>query len=665
MDVYNLSILSSILSSLIILGVFYFFFFRKKCNSLKEITGNYYHFINNVPIGMFRSTPSGDGKFIMVNPEFSLMFGYASVEEIMKVSAKDLYYDPFERIKLSDKLLKQGKIQNDLLKMKKKNGDCIWVEVTASIAKEEENGLCFYGFVKDVTKRKESEEKLKLSELQFRATFEQAAVGIIHAKINGQFTKVNKKFCDIIGYSAEELLKLNFREITYETDLAKELLFVRKLLDNEIQTFSMEKRYIKKDSSLVWVILTVSLVRDENNVPDYFIGVVEDILEKKKLEHELLKSHKLEALGIFAGGVAHDYNNLLTAILGNISLIKSSISPAEEIFQRIEEAEKASIRARDLTQQFLTFAKGGSPVKKTLSIKDLIKDTVSFILSGSNVKCRFSINENLWFTDVDKAQLAQVIQNIVLNSKQAMSEGGNLEVSATNIINDDKNKLLKDLPNGKYLSVVISDTGPGITGEHLSKVFDPFFTTKENGSGLGLSIALSIVSKHGGTILVDSYPGKGSFFTIYLPAAAAEETVLEENNDRNLDFNLSRCKVLIMDDEAMVRDVLTKMLEKMGIEVTATEDGKEAVYKYKEALDKGNFYDIVILDITIPGGMGGEETLKLIKEIDPDVKAIVSSGYSGKNISAEYMTYGFSGIVSKPYQLRELKNTIIKVLKGI
>ena len=393
-----------------------------------------------------------------------------------------------------------------------------------------------------------------------------------------------------------------------------------------------------------------------------FVGIIEyarDISNQKLMEKEMQKVEKLESLGILAGGIAHDFNNILTVILGNVSLAKMPGRCDEKIIKRLTDAEKACERAKDLTQQLLTFAKGGTPIKKTAAIAELIRDTASFALRGSNVRSEVSLAEDLWAVDVDEGQISQVIHNLVINADQAMPQGGILKMRAENVRIDSKKAI--PLPEGKYVAIAIIDQGVGIPKEYVAKIFDPFFTTKQKGSGLGLASSYSIISNHGGHITVESIPGSGSTFTFYLPAS---EKKIESKKPAIEMLRSGIGKILIMDDEELIRDVARDILKSLGYETDRARDGAEALALYRKAKDAGKPYAAVIMDLTIPGGMGGEEAVKKLLAIDPDAKAIVSSGYSTGPIMSDFKAYGFSGVITKPYRIADMGATLQLVING-
>ncbi len=383
-----------------------------------------------------------------------------------------------------------------------------------------------------------------------------------------------------------------------------------------------------------------------------------DITAQKIAEQELLKAQKLESLGVLAGGIAHDFNNLLTGIIGNTSLLVHKVEKDGVISKRLGEVEKAAMHAQELTQQLLTFAKGGEPVKEASQLEEIIEESCKFCLYGSNVKFDITVAEDLLPVEVDRGQINQVMNNIIINAKQAMPDGGVIEVSISNCtVSADDDTALK---TGKYVSVLINDHGVGIDKENLQKVFDPYFTTKKSGSGLGLASAYSVIQKHEGHIEVTSEPGVGTTFKMFMPVSEKGAVIRKEAHPE-----LQRRaggRVLVMDDEEIIRDVTTEILTTIGYDVVSTTDGKQAVAVYKEAKEGGKPFDAVIMDLTIPGGMGGKEVIKILQEYDPEVKAIVSSGYSSDTVMAEYGKFGFSGVITKPYKASELAAKVQDVI---
>lgn len=381
-----------------------------------------------------------------------------------------------------------------------------------------------------------------------------------------------------------------------------------------------------------------------------------DLSERKKMEEGLQKIQKLESLGILAGGIAHNFNNLLCGIFGYIDMAYES-SNEKKIKGYLSEALSSIDRARGLTQQLLTFAKGGAPAKKTEPILPFLKETVQFALSGSNVSCNFDLPEYLWSCSFDKNQIEQVVDNLVINSKQAMPDGGTIRVSATNI------HFLKNehqsLPSGNYIKISVKDSGTGIPEEDLTRIFDPYFTTKTSGNGLGLTISYSIINQHGGAIDVQSESGKDTVFRVYLPAL---KTSIAPEKETDTEKYKGTGVILIMDDEDVVLKVNAKMLTLMGHEVICKSDGSDAVEFFKDKKKKGRRIVAMIFDLTIPGGMGGEEAAKEIRKLDADIPLFVSSGYSEDPVMSNPTEYGFTASISKPFRLAELAGMLKKYL---
>ncbi len=386
---------------------------------------------------------------------------------------------------------------------------------------------------------------------------------------------------------------------------------------------------------------------------------ITDETERKNMERELIKAQRLESLGVLAGGLAHDFNNILTAIMGNISLARMHGGPAGgKTYDLLEDAEKAAARARDLTQQLLTFSKGGAPIKRTLSIGDIIREMSGFALRGSNVIPEMDIAHDLWPVEVDEGQISQAINNIVINADQAMPRGGTVKMRCMNVTvraGEDR-----QLHAGRYVKLSVTDEGVGIPEDHLSKIFDPYYTTKHKGSGLGLATAYSIVQRHGGLFTVQSQTGIGTTFNIFLPASDRELPPRRTPEKRAI---RGSGKILVMDDDAGVRDIAGKALKNVGYDVQFAENGGEAVELFRMARESSDPFDVLIMDLTVPGGMGGEEAMKRILEIDPDAKAIVSSGYSTDPVMSDYGRYGFRGVVVKPYNVEKLSEEVNRVAK--
>lgn len=511
------------------------------------------------------------------------------------------------------------------------------------------------GVILDITERKRVENALRESEDRFRRTFDQSPIGAAIVSLEYRFLRVNSEWCRVTGYSEQELLALRLSDISHPEDLESDLRMKTRLIAGEIDTFQMDKRYVRKDGRIIWARLSVCLMKDGSGQPLYFLPMMEDVTERKKLEEEVLKSRKLESLGVLAGGIAHDFNNLLTGILGNISLAKMYSEPDGKICRRLVEAEKATERARDLTLQLLTFSKGGTPVRKICSIRQIIMDSAIFALTGSNVRCAFEIPDDILPVEVDGGQISQVIHNLIINAAQAMPEGGDVRVSAENVAGCPG----KVQTRGRWVKISLEDQGTGIPEEHLQRIFDPYFTTKPKGSGLGLATVYSIIRNHGGHIEVESTVGHGTTFHLYLPASATSHP---SEGQREPSIVPGSGRVLVMDDEEIVREVASELLSALGYSVEVCCDGVQMLNLYRKAKEQGDAFAVVIMDLTIPGRMGGKEAMSHLLEFDPEALGIVSSGYNNDPILASYRDFGFSGVVAKPFTVQELAEVLRAVL---
>ena len=412
-----------------------------------------------------------------------------------------------------------------------------------------------------------------------------------------------------------------------------------------------------RDGSRHPVTQSAAPIRDLDGNVIGTVLVFQDVSEQRRLEDELLRSNKLQALSLLAGGIAHDFNNLLTAIIGNIHLARLDVDPRSELGDLLEEAEKASSRAKDLTQQLLTFAKGGAPIKKSASLPELLCDSSAFAVRGSKAALELKLPDGLWPVEVDEGQISQVIQNLVINAEEAMPDGGTISIEAENVVVEDSE--VPGLAPGHYVRVTVTDEGVGISEENLGRIFDPYFTTKTRGSGLGLATTYAIIKRHDGQISVRSQVGVGSAFSFYLPAAADRPQATEVAAQPCPE---GKGAVLVMDDEPMVRKVAQRLLRRLGYQVDVASDGEAALAMYSVALAEGHPYAAVIMDLTVPGGMGGKEAMARLKEIDPDARAIVSSGYATDPVMADYASHGFAGVINKPYQLEDLARVLQQVL---
>jgi two-component system, cell cycle sensor histidine kinase and response regulator CckA len=519
--------------------------------------------------------------------------------------------------------------------------------------------VAIVGALSDITARKLAQSALRESEQRFRHIAELSPFPIAILETDGRYIFVNQRFMEVFGYTVEEIptgkawFRLAFPDPQYRKGAISN--WISDL--EKSRTFEVRPReYIVrcKDGRFRDILFRPITMEGGKHFITY-----EDRTELRQIEQERLRLAKLESVGILAGGIAHDFNNLLTAIVGNISLARIDPTRSDKVIARLEEAEKAAARAKDLTSQLLTFSKGGAPVKKAMFLQRMIQETCGLILSGSKSRCEFDIAPDLWPVEVDEGQISQVITNVLLNADQAMPTGGTIKLRALNCTLEAGHSL--PLEPGRYIQIAIGDEGVGIGSEHLPKVFDPYFTTKQGGSGLGLATVHSVVSKHGGYVTAESEIGHGTTIIIYLPAARGQVDGLASLADSEA-FTKGKGRILVMDDEEMIRDLASAILTHLGYEAEFAENGEQAIAQYERAKATGRPFDAVLMDLTIRGGMGGQEAVAVLRSMDPKVKAIVSSGYSNDPVMAEYGDYGFVGVVAKPYRIEELSEVLQRVL---
>lgn len=509
----------------------------------------------------------------------------------------------------------------------------------------------------DITRRRKSEIALAESEDRYRDLFENATDMLQSIAPDGSILFVNKAWRETLEYNEEDLPGLKIYDILHPEYCTECRQRFEKIL-RDGQEFECQTAFVNKSGKEVFVEGKVNC-RFVDGKPMVLRSVFRDISEEKKIEEERRRAQKLESIGILAGGIAHDFNNLLTGILGNILLAQLQTQKDTDLNRLLQNSENAAHRAQELTRQLLTFSKGGAPIKETALVIDIINEVVPFILSGSNTNWELHTEENINPVEVDSGQFSQVLENLIINSDQAMPDGGIITITVANYIQ--KDELPELLQDGHYVKIDIQDQGIGIAKEYLPRIFDPYFTTKKKGSGLGLATAYSIIRNHDGLITVDSEPGQGTKMSIYLPASEKKLASKQKFSEETMHGN---GRILLMDDDEIVRQVGNQMLTLLGYEVTEVVDGEEAIQRYSEAMDSGTPFDVVILDLTIPGKMGGKEAISQLREIDPQVKAIVSSGYSNDPIMASHKEYGFSGVVPKPYTLERLGSTVHDLIQG-
>jgi len=619
------------------------------------------------------------GRFIRWNRAAEEIFGYSAAEIKEKFFA-ELYENPAELEAMLAKLRRDGFVRKYEIIMKKKDGSIAPFNLSINLLYDRQHNLtgslCIARDRSDtrktmaelqmlnerleneITERKRAEKFIKQSLRLRQQILNTIPSPIFYKGIDGRYQGVNQAFLQFYGKTMEQVLGKTVHEVFPKKIADKYLRMDQDLFqDPGIQAYEFHN-YDAHGQRREMSVHKATFLDKDGSIAG-LAGIMIDITERKKAEEERLRFSKLESLSILAGGIAHDFNNILTAILGNISLAMLDGKIEPQVQDRLAQAEQACLRAQALSQKLLTFANGGAPIKKIVSIANLLKELAILTLSGSKSRYEGSFPDDLWSVEADTAQLNQVIGNLLINADQAMPEGGIIKITAENISVKAKSNL--PISKGKYVKFAIADQGIGISPQYLDKIFDPYFSTKQKGSGLGLATAYSIIKYHSGHIQVESRMGVGTTFYIYLPAADKRVPADELETAKP---TMGQGKVLVMDDEEMVREVLGGMLSRLGYEADFSTDGSQAIEKFVKAKETNQPFAAVILDLTIPGGMGGKEAIKELLKIDPQVKAIVSSGYSDDPIMADFQKYGFAGVIAKPYRVSGLGKVLNKALTG-
>ena len=604
-------------------------------------------------------TYNGEGFIEFVNKKTVDVLGYMP-EELIGMNVLDLSFGKYQE-KLKEEMrwrLEQGVSSSYDVVLRSKDSKEMIIHFNCAPILLGDKVVGGMALGENISAYQATMEALRLSEEKFAAAFRLSPEMIAITTLReGRYIDVNDVFLELFGYCREEVIGKTAKELNIWVNPQARYQVVKTLMREKLIK-NFEDLFNKKSGG-TWRGLC-SFARLEIAGEICVLTVAADITEKRRMEEEILKVSRLESLALLAGGLAHDFNNLLTIIVGNISLARIVGMDKQDSREYILEAEKAALQARGLTQQLLTFAQGGVPIRKTTSIKDILMQSVNFCLCGSSVKSEFCIAEELWNVFVDEGQINQVINNLVLNAVQAMPDGGIIRITADNFNLDNEEGGLT-LKKGQYVRLCFHDQGSGITLEHQAKIFDPYFTTKKEGTGLGLSTSYSIIRKHGGYISCESQPGRGTSFIIYLPASSEDESG-EVSQDHKLVIGFGR--ILFMDDELRIREMVEEMLNSLGYEVELVANGQECIDKYIQAAANARYFDAVILDMTIPGGMGGKKTMQTLREIDPQVKVIASSGYAYDSILPIYQKKGFAAVIAKPYQVEELSEVLQVVIKG-
>ncbi len=611
-----------------------------------------------------------EGRIIDCNQEACRCLGYERDEIIGRhVSDLDPKADKEDHVTDLWPRLRDGSTVTIESEHLRKDGSRLPVEI--HIGRIEVQGeAAIMGIARDITRRKQAEAERDQALRELDAQRERLAVtlrsigdGVIATDEKGKIVLINRITEQLTGWSEREAVGRPVEEVFHiineKTGKRCDNPVDRVLEQGIIVGLANHTALIARDGTQRSIADSGAPIRDRDSNIIGAVLVFRDVTLERRTEEELLKIRKLESIGVLAGGIAHDFNNILAAILGNINLASQYLKPGHQALPLLEEADKAAHRARRLTQQLLTFSKGGQPVKQPESLPELIRESADFVLHGTSIACEYRFDDGLWPALVDRGQIGQVIQNLVMNSRQAMPEGGLITIDAVNVT-DRESEFFQGLQDEKYIKITIQDNGLGIPEKVIEKIFDPYFTTKQAGSGLGLAICHSIINKHDGYIQVQSRVGHGTTFTLYLPAVPDSET--RERGDSEPERTFSGT-ILLMDDEEMVLNVARRMLSHLGFEVLTARDGEEAIQVFRDHLDRGRKVEAAILDLTIPGGLGGKDAVHELRRIGETTRIIAASGYSTDPIMAHYREYGFDGAIAKPFSLGELSRVINQALE--
>lgn len=510
----------------------------------------------------------------------------------------------------------------------------------------------------DVSSDRKREQDLQEALRSLTQATQAGGVGLWDWDLRANTVRYSDEWKRQLGHEPHEIADSfeEWQSRIHPDDLEPTLARVRVMIAApDVRSNDVVFRMRHKDGTLRWILAQSSILLGEDGLPHRLLGSHVDITDRRRLEERVIEAQKLESLGTLAAGIAHDFNNLLGAITGNLSLLRETPPGDPDAPALLKELDDAARRATALTYQLLTFAKGGTPVRDVASVRELVVDSATFVSRGSSARCEFTMADDLRAVEVDVGQLSQVIDNLVINAIQAMPDGGTIQINAANANLDDHNQW--GLPAGRYVRIAVADEGAGIPPEVIPRIFDPFFTTKATGSGLGLSSSYSIIARHGGRIAVRSTVGQGTVFELYLPASDLAPRV-----DTPVLAVTGSGRILVMDDDDLLRGLFRRMLVRLGYDCDLCGGADDALRLYEEAMRTGRRYDAVILDLTIPGDRGGAQLLPLLRQLDPQVVAIVTSGYAEDDTMARYEQHGFRGRIQKPFDLSELSAELARVL---
>lgn len=507
----------------------------------------------------------------------------------------------------------------------------------------------------EIAERRKTEDALRKNEKRYREYFENDLSGIYVSKPDGRLIDCNPEFVRMFGFSSAEDAKSADMPAIYSDDGARELFLAKIREKGILERHEMEMRNL--NGRLIHTIENARGVFDENGELVEIRGYIFDITERRNLESQLMHAMKMEAVGTLAGGIAHDFNNMLMAIQGNVSIMLMDKTIEEKYHKRLKNIERFIRHGAELTHQLLGFAKGGTNELKPTGLNDLIRNSSKmFGRTKKEISVHMMFQEDLRVVDIDRPQIEQVLLNLFLNAWQAMPGGGKLYIETENAILDKGVARMRGINPGEFVKITVTDTGVGMDDKTRNRIFDPFFTTREigMGTGLGLAAVYSIIKNHGGFVNVSSIMGEGTTFTIYLPASTKtkrEETSLNMNT-------VNGETILFVDDEEIIIDVGREILEALGYHVLIAKSGEDALKTYEE---NHSGIDLVILDLIMPD-MSGGEVYDRMKRINPDIRTLLSSGYSIDGQATEILARGCDGFIQKPFNMKDLSAKIRSIL---